>query len=101
MKADIGHIDNRGRISKEIDKVSIGKTGHCRIRKVQFILFFFFPVESTEKGLHVFHDPNQNLPEILIRINFEDGNACFVSEETGGKKLKTSDQTLLSTLLAV
>ena len=60
-----------------------------------------FPVESTEKGLRVFHDPYQNFPEILIRINFEDGNVCFVSEETSGKKLKTSDQTLLSTLLAV
>ena len=42
VKADIGHIDNRRRISKEIDKVSSGKTGHCRIRKVQFILQFYF-----------------------------------------------------------
>ena len=69
----------------------------------KFNLFrnFMFSCGKHGKSLRVFHDPYQNFPEILIRINFEDGNVCFVSEETSGKKLKTSDQTLLSTLLAV
>ena len=94
-------MDNRGRIQTS-GKCFERENRHWPYqRSSTYSIILFFPAECTEKGLHVFHDPNQNLPEILIRINFEDGNACFVSEETGGKKLKTSDQTLLSTLLAV
>ena len=95
MKADIGHIDNRRRISKEIDKVSSGKTGHCRIRKVQFILQFFFPVESTEKELHVFYDPNRNFRFLFLKTE----TPAMYRKRPAARNSK--HQTLLSTLLAV
>ena len=71
-------MDNRGRIQTSRKCFERENRHWPYQRSSTYSALLFFPVESTEKGLRVFHDPNQNFPEILIRINFEDGNSCFV-----------------------
>ena len=59
LKAHIGHMDNRGRIQTS-RKCFEQKNRHWPYqRSSTYSAILFFPVESTEKGLRVFHDPNQ------------------------------------------
>ena len=88
----IGHTDNRRHLSNVSKKFqSKGKTGHCRIRKVQFISqFYFFSMKSIEEGLSVFHDPNRK---------FRFPGMYVYGKRPAARNSK--QQTLLSTLLAV
>ena len=60
LKAHIGHMDNRGRIqtSRKCFKRENRHWPYQRSSTYSAILFFL--VEITDKGLRVFHDPNQN-----------------------------------------
>ena len=55
----------------------------------------FFPVESTEKGLRVFHDPNRN-----FRFPFLKRETPAMYRKTPAAR-NSKHQTLLSTSLAV
>ena len=68
-------MDNRGRIQTS-RKCFERENRHWPYQiSSTYTAILFFPVEITEKGLRVFHDPNQNFRFPF----FEDGNACFVS----------------------
>ena len=56
----IGHMDNRRRFSNESKMFRLGKQTLTVSEKFNLFRNFIFPVESTEKGLCVFHGPNQN-----------------------------------------
>ena len=76
MKAHIGHIDNRKRISKELKNFSF-ENRPLPYQKSSIYSTFFFPVKSTERGLGMC---SMILTEISdFRPRLEDGNACYVS----------------------
>ena len=59
MKAHIGHIDNRKRISKELKNFSF-QNRPLPYQRSSISSAIFFPMKSTERGLGAFHDPNRN-----------------------------------------
>ena len=60
LKAHIGHMDNRGRIQTSRKCFERENRHWPYQRSSTYSTILFFPVESTEKGLRVFHDSNQN-----------------------------------------
>ena len=60
LKAHVGHMDNRGRIQTSRKCFERENRHWPYQRSSTYSAILFFPVESTEKGLHVFHDRNQN-----------------------------------------
>ena len=59
VKADIGHMDNRRRIQRSRKCFERENRHWPYQRSSTYSAALFFPVESTENGLSVSHDPNQ------------------------------------------
>ena len=60
-------MDNRRRISNKSKKFRTGKQATDVSEKLNLFRNFIFPVESAEKGLGVFHDPNRNVRFLFWR----------------------------------
>ena len=60
LEAHVGHMDNRGRIQTSRKCFERENRHWPYQRSSTYSAILFCPVESTEKGLRVFHDPNQN-----------------------------------------